>query len=127
MEGLQMIDAWVEMMNTKRINAYTEQGAKWKKCFHSEGKRILKTIANMLGLQPGTYDIRSNQGGIAVSGEVTLHGEHIYIQFYQGGMGNQFMYRSCKGRGDYTGGDNHWMKWDDLLDLPRACKLFKEV
>jgi hypothetical protein len=92
--------------------------------FHRLGKRVLRAITAELGLQSGTFDIRSNLGGPAVSGEVTLHGEHIYISFSEG---DSFMYRSCNGRKDYTSGANHWMLWDDLLDLPRACETFKLI
>jgi hypothetical protein len=88
------------------------------------GRRVLRAIAAELGLQSGTFDIRSNLGGTAVAGEITLHGEHIYIQFSEG---DSFMYRSCEGRKDYTGGANHWMLYDDLLDLPRACETFRLI
>lgn len=94
-----------------------------KLAFHSKGKAVLRAVAKELGLQSGSYDIRSNLGGVAVSGEMTLHGERIYISLSDMG----FMYRSCQGRKDYTGGANHWMKWDSLLDLPRACQAFKAV
>ena len=95
--------------------------------YHALGKRVLKAIAAELGLQSGTYDIRSNLGGTAVAGEVTLHGEHIYIQFCEPMNGLEVLYRSCNGRKDYSGGGNYWMKYDDLLDLPRACEAFKRV
>jgi hypothetical protein len=99
-----------------------------KLAFHSKSRAVLRAVAKELGLQSGSYDIRSNLGGTAVSGEVILHGESIYIVFSQGGMGTQdFMYRSCKGRKDYSGGANQWMKFDDLLDLPKACEKFKRV
>ena len=95
--------------------------------YHSLGKRILRAVAKELGLQSGTYDIRSYLGGTAVAGEITLHGEHIYIQFCEAMNGLEVLYRSCKGRKDYSGGGNHWMKYDDLLDLPKACETFKRV
>lgn len=101
-----------------------------KEVFHRNGKRILKEIATRLGLPNKSYDIRSNKGGIAVSGEVTLHGENIYISFAQHGTGSNsmgFMYRSCKGRKDFTGGANNWMKWRELMDLDIACDRFKRV
>jgi hypothetical protein len=108
--------------NNENPHSYT------KLKYHALGKRVLKALAAELGLQSGTFDIRSNLGGTAVSGEVTLHGEHIYIQFSQGGMGSDILlYRSCKGRKDYSGGGNHWMRYEDLLDLPRACEAFYGV
>lgn len=95
--------------------------------YHRLGKQVLRAIAKELGLQSGTYDIRSNLGGTAVAGEVQLHGEHIFIQFCEPMNGLEVLYRSCKGRKDYSGGSNNWMRYDDLLDLPRACERFKMV
>lgn len=91
--------------------------------YHRLGKSILKAIAKELGLQSGTYDIRSNLGGTAVTGEVTLHGEHVYIQLCESGV----MYRSCKGRKDYSGGYNNWMQVEELGNLPDACQRFKRI
>ena len=64
-------------------------------------------------------------GGIAVSGEVTLHGEHIYIQLSQGSFYKMFMYRHCNGRKDYSGGVNRWKDFSDLNDLDKAVEYFK--
>jgi len=95
--------------------------------YHSLGRRVLCAVAKELGLQSGTYDIRSNLGGPAVAGEITLHGEHLYIQFREPISGLEVLYRTCEGRKDYTGGVNHWMKYEDLYDLPRACEKFKAL
>ena len=95
--------------------------------FHRMGKRVLKAVAEEMGLQSGSFDIRSNLGGVAVSGEIMLHGESIYIVFSQGCMGNSFMYRQCNGRKDYTGMANHWMDYDNLADLFAACQEFKRI
>ena len=94
--------------------------------FHREGKKVLGEIAKKLGLAPGTFDIRSNMGGIAVSGEVTLHGENIYIQFIQG-FSNRFMFRSCKGRKDYCGGPNNFVEYESLSNLDAVCERFRRV
>lgn len=87
-----------------------------KQMFHKYGKSVLRDIAARLNLKPGTYEVRSNMGGIAVSGEVTLHCETLYVQFSQfsTGCGQQFMFRSCKGLKDYTGGANQWAHYSDL-------------
>jgi len=100
-----------------------------KAFFHREGKRILNQIAQKLGLQAGEYSIRSNMGGIAVSGEVTLHADWIYIQFSQSSLGPDFgfMWRTCKHQKDYTGGPNRWMKWEELRDLDAAVEKFNQV
>jgi len=71
-------------------------------------------IATALGLEPGSYDLRSNQAGIAVSGEITL-----YVQVSQSAMGyhSGVLFRTCKGRKDYVGGPNNFASLD-LLNRP---------
>jgi hypothetical protein len=93
--------------------------------FHRLGKKVLKEVAAKMGLTDGSFDIRSNKGGIAVSGEITLHGEHIYIQLYQGSFFKKFVYRHCEGRKDYTGGINRWMDFSELIDMDTAVIQFK--
>src|SRR5260370_28921471 len=56
---------------------------KAKRVFHSRALRQLKLLANALGLAPGGYALSSNPGGIAVSGEATRHGDHVYGQACQ--------------------------------------------
>lgn len=85
------------------------------------GRQMAVRLANSLGLNEDEYDVRVNEGGIAVSGEVTLHTDTHYIQFSQSQPGS-FLVRSCKGRKDYTGGRNHWVRWEDLGDLGRVCE-----
>ena len=51
-----------------------------KEAFHRTARRQLKLLAAALGLPTGGFDLRSNKGGIAVSGEVTLHADHLYVQ-----------------------------------------------
>lgn len=94
--------------------------------FHRLAKKAAQIIADKLKLEASSYTIRSNKGGIAVSGEVTLHGDWLYLQFAQGSVAGSFMYRACRGQKDYTGGRNRWMKWRDLADLDKACTAFEE-
>ena len=93
--------------------------AEAKRLFHSRAKSQLRRIAAALGLEPGSYDLRSNQAGIAVSGEITLHGDHLYVQVSQSAMGHHsgVLFRSCKGRKDYVGGPNNFASLD-LLNRP---------
>lgn len=111
------------------ITAYTYDGEMKKRKMHSAGRAFLKRLADDLGLAKGAYDIRSNQGGIAVSGEVTLHGEQIYVQLaeYYGSRGGvSILYRSCNGRKDYCGGRNNSIRMTDVaVNYPAfvaACK-----
>jgi hypothetical protein len=90
-----------------------------KRLFHSRARSLLRRVATALGLRPGDYDLRSNQGGIAVSGEITLHGDHLYVQVSQSAMGHHsgVLFRTCKGRKDYSGGLNNFASLD-LLNRP---------
>lgn len=90
-----------------------------KRLFHSRARSQLRRVATALDLQPGDYDLRSNQGGIAVSGEITLHTDHIYVQASQSAMGHHsgVLFRTCKGRKDYSGGPNNFASLD-LLNRP---------
>jgi len=90
-----------------------------KRAFHHHARRRLKQLANALGLAPQNYDLRSNVGGIAVSGEVTMHSDHVYVQACQPAAGHDsgLMFRTCQGRKDYHGGPNHFASLD-LLNRP---------
>ena len=90
------------------------------KCrFHREARRRLLELAGALGLEPGDYDLRSNAGGIAVSGEATLHGDRLYVQASQPATraDTGILFRTCEGRRDYTGGHNNFASLD-LLHRP---------
>lgn len=102
---------------TPGIDAYSSSGSAKKEALHSRGKSFLRALAKELDIDAGTFDVRSNLGGIAVSGEVTLHSNNIYIQMSEscigrGGVG--ILYRSCKGRKDYCGGPNNFIDAADL-------------
>ncbi len=94
-----------------------------KRSFHATARKRLKALAAALGLKAGTYDVRSSLGGIAVSGEATLHGEHLYVQICQPATGwdSGILIRTCKGRKDYTGGPNNFAPLSDLDDVERLA------
>ena len=91
-----------------------------KRAFHKHARRRLKELADALGLAPQNYDLRSDVGGIAVSGEVTMHADHVYVQACQPATGHDtgLMYRTCQGRKDYHGGPNNFASLD-LLNRPQ--------
>ena len=102
-----------------------------KLSWHLEAQDRLRSLAKELGLSDRTYDIRSNMGGAAVSGEVTLHGEELYVQVSQGsgGPAHGILIRTCEGRKDYTGGRNqfaHIMDLEDIKGLARHCEFILE-
>lgn len=103
---------------------------KLKSEFHRIGKKELKAVADALGLKPGEYEIRSNKGGIAVSGEVTLHGEWIYVQVSESvfsGRHMEVLYRTCEGRKDYTGGHNHFSPASVLRDPVQFAATLRRI
>ena len=78
------------------------------------GRKILTEIANLMGLQKGEYDIRWNPGGIACSGDHTLHTDRVYVALHDNLGSGWFYWRTCKGRKDYSGGQNQIVRWDTL-------------
>ena len=93
--------------------------AEAKRRFHREARRRLIDLAAALGFEPGDYDLRSNAGGIAVSGEATIHGDRLYVQVSQPATraDTGVLFRTCEGRRDYTGGRNNFASLD-LLHRP---------
>lgn len=89
--------------------------------FHNAARKQLKALAIALRLAPASFEIRSNKAGVAVSGEITLHSESVYVQVSQSciGVGMGVLIRSCNGRKDYSGGRNHWLPLSALND-PRV-------
>ena len=84
-------------MNWYQSSAYDDTQ---KRCFHTTGLKRLRTLAKAIGFASGSFDVRSNHGGIAVSGEVTLHHEQIYVQVSQPATraDTGILIRTCKGR-----------------------------
>lgn len=101
-----------------------------KKQFHADGRRAMRRLAEALRLADGSFDVRSNLGGPAVSGDITLHGDELYVQLSLGcmGPGREVMFRRCEGRGDYRGGANHWASVNELVNPDRfAERLVREL
>ena len=100
-----------------------------KRVFHLHAGAILKALAKELGYQKGDFDLRHNQGGIAVSGEIILHSDNLYVQISQSALGpdHGFMWRVCRNRHDYTGLQNRWAKWEKLLDLPSLAREMQQA
>lgn len=109
------------------IRAYSQEGFDKKEAFHRQGKKFLKALAAEMGLLAGEFDVRSNKGGIAVSGEVTLHADQVYIQLRESAVGQRgvhVLYRTCDGRKDYSGGTNHWQSLRHLASNDDALERF---
>lgn len=93
-----------------------------KEQFHRKNKKLLKNLAQKLGMVKGDYEIRSNKGGNSVMGEVILHHKKLYIQIFSP---YGVMYRNCEGLKDYEGGINCWCRIGDL-DKEIYLNVFKK-
>jgi hypothetical protein len=100
-----------------------------KRRFHATARARLRKLAAALDFTPDTFDLRSNEAGIAVSGEITLHHDCVYVQVSQPAMGfdSGILIRTCRGRRDYTGGRNHFAPLSLLDDVPELAGRVKAV
>ena len=115
------------IFNQTGFNSYSSEGHDRKVHFHKEGPRLLKTIAADLGITD--FDVGSNKGGMAVSGEVTLHSDVLYLQLFEssvGASGIRLLYRNCKGKQDFTGGRNHEVMVNSLSNSNLYARLIAE-
>jgi hypothetical protein len=90
-----------------------------KKALHRQARIALRALAKELRFPESSYDLRSNRAGVAVSGEIILHHDRVYIQVCQPATGpdSGILIRTCEGRRDYEGGRNHLAPLS-LLDHP---------
>ena len=100
-----------------------------KRQFHAAARARLRKLAAELGLPAGSYDLRSNQGGVAVSGEIILHHDEVYVMICQPATraDSGVLIRTCRGRRDYTGGANHYAPLSMLDDLPALAYRIQSV
>jgi hypothetical protein len=100
-----------------------------KRLFHTQARRRLLELAAALGLAPCSFDLRSNAGGIAVSGEVTLHADRLYVQASQPATDGDtgILFRSCAGRRDYAGGVNNFASLDLLHDAAALARRIRRA
>jgi hypothetical protein len=85
-----------------------------KRNFKPLARKLLRELDDITGLHA---DLRWNEGGIAVSGEATMHADEIYIQVSGGVCADMgILYRSCKGRKDFSGGRNRYYSWERLRE-----------
>jgi hypothetical protein len=98
-----------------------------KRAFHLDTKRALRAFAQFLGLESQEYDLRSNQAGPAISGEITLHADQLYIQVSIGlmGPGREIMFRRCNSRADYCGHRNGFADIAALADHPKLANIIR--
>lgn len=120
-----MLNVNRKLVGLRDVNGYSADAARDKEYFHKAGRQFLHALAKELGMLPGTYEVRNNMGGPAVSGEVTLHSDTLYVQLMESCMapGIHILYRACRGRNDYSGLQNHWVSMRELSER-QNCERF---
>lgn len=112
------------------LNAYSDSGAAAKDAFHRAGKAFLRKVAQELGLQPSDYRLSNNVAGIAVSGEVTLHSDDLYVQLHEscvGPSGVSVLFRGCDSRKDCCGHQNNFASMQRLADEDEQKRFMRHL
>lgn len=115
------MDAIADLRRKPALVALAHKGVAYderaKKLFLSDGRKALRALADALCLPDESYDIRVQRGGVAVSGDVTMHSETIYVQLSLGvmGAGREVMFRKVAGRKDFVGDRNHFASIHELI------------
>src|SRR3546814_2709641 len=109
---------------TDTLFPYTSLCLSAKRLLHTEGRAALQVLAKALALGSGSFDVRSNKAGPAVSGEVTLHAEMLWAQLSLGpfGPGREICFRRVQSRGDHIGEGNYWGSMSALLAPDRFAE-----
>ena len=100
-----------------------------KRRFHRKARARLRHLANILGFAPGDFDVRSQLGGVAVSGEIVLHHANVYVQICQPATraDSGILIRACDGRKDTTGGRDHFAALRLLDEMPELAARVRAV
>ena len=94
------------------LRPFVAYNSAWKHEFKLAARHFLRNLAKQIvpfGNGPFEYEIRWNEGGIAVSGEAVLHMDDIYVQVSQSLFTGRpdVLYRSCRSSTDYGGNQNN--------------------
>ena len=98
--------------------------------WHRLARRVIRVLAEHMGLERHEYDMWTHKGGASVPGATILHAENIYVKLEISGFSRDigFMYRTCQGREDYIGGSSLYLKWESLLSMEDvATKLLQHA
>jgi hypothetical protein len=115
------VERFISVVKTQDMGYNAPLKEEWARA----GLSIMRALAKLLGYATKDREVKFNRGGIAVSGEVWLFADDLFVQFSQSAPDLGILYRrGCvrNGRRDSCGGDNRWLKWEALLDLPNAAK-----
>lgn len=119
------VNRLVSLLSTPGSLSYNEEN---KEFFMRKGKALLKEVAQVMGLTPEQYEVRTNRGGIAVSGEVTLHADHVYFQLSQSVIGDAAqLVRGCRNQKDYSGYANAFLPVSILKNVAKLAEVLNGV
>lgn len=100
------------------LRQFKPYNAAYKHEFKLAARHFLRNLAKLLRPAFGEfeYEIRWNEGGVAVSGEATLHCDDLYVQVSDSALSAspQIMYRSCKSNKDYCGNQNNFISFREI-------------
>lgn len=96
------------------LRPFVAYNAEHKHAFKLAARHFLRNLAMALN-EPG-HPLRWNEGGIAVSGEATLHMDDLYVQVSESMFNGtpSILYRSCKSDRDYSGNQNNFCIFERL-------------
>jgi len=94
-----------------------DHAASPKVLMRRHGEKLLKYVAQSLGFEKGHFNLSYHPAGIAVSGDVTLHSDHLYLELNESSCGGvEILYRQCHGMKDSVGGHNYFKRVEHLLE-----------
>ena len=100
-----------EIENLVALNGHCGYNETTKAHFRKLSMKLLRELNTRLDTK-GTVSF--NAGGIAVSGDASLHSDSLHLFFNADGCGLGICGRTCKGKSDYQGGPNRWYSFERL-------------
>lgn len=97
--------------------------------FKQLGGKVLRRLAKDLGLPQGSYEVRYNAGGSAVTGESTLRANGIYVHLgWDFGSGLYYRRASLDDPYGARSQNHHWryedfVRWDDFVTVVHRVML----
>jgi len=87
--------------------------------WHRLARRVIRVLAEHIGLDRSEYDMWTNKGEEVGPGVTVMHTQTFCVKFEISSFSRDigFMFKRCNGRKDFVGGTTHYMKWEKLLSL----------
>ena len=111
------MERWLALAKSG-VDGYADEG-RAKAFFLRTGRRILNELAGKMGLAKGTFTVRINEAGPAVSGEIWLNAPDVLVEI-SGSFDLGVRYCRTRPR-PARNGPNRWLRWDILRDLDQVA------